>query len=169
MPKRRNRKIIATILHFKTNEIVFAHIRGYKPWPSQILEVFNVTKKYRVKFFGQEGGEQIVRHSELSKIGPIDDNPIAKKYIHNEPFSEAWDYCRNLLIILRASDVLAGPPLPPIPAIAGPSLPPMPAIAGLGPSRVVAQNGKIGNPQPRTKRQLAIAEAAPSNVCVVLP
>lgn len=48
---------------------------------------------------------QIVRAVDLSKIGPIDDNPVAKKYINNEAFCEAWDFCRNILNILRGEEL----------------------------------------------------------------
>lgn len=55
MPKRS--KQLVKLDKFEVNEIVFAKVRGYKPWPSQVIEVYRDGQKYRVKFFGYEGGE----------------------------------------------------------------------------------------------------------------
>lgn len=40
----------------------------------------------------------------MCDIGPIDDNPIASKYMNCDSFAEAWAYCRTLMIFMRDED-----------------------------------------------------------------
>lgn len=54
MPK--NKQLVKSV-EFELNEIVFAKVRGFKPWPSQIIEMYSDVRRHRVKFFGYQGGE----------------------------------------------------------------------------------------------------------------
>lgn len=52
MPKIR--KVRESTHKFKVEDYVFAHIRGFKPWPGQIKEICrrNGHEKFKIVFFG---------------------------------------------------------------------------------------------------------------------
>lgn len=102
--RRKPRNELVVYDAFNIMDVVFVKIRGFVPWPSQIREIYE-NRLYFVEYFGSRWTEcEWVNKNKLSPIGPLENNPIARKHAKHKEFMEAWDYGRNILDIIRNTE-----------------------------------------------------------------